>query len=25
LYSEIGRLTTEMTWLKKKAGLPAQS
>jgi putative transposase len=25
LYAEIGRLTTELTWLKKKAGLLAQS
>ena len=25
LYAEIGRLTTELTWLKKKAGLRAQS
>lgn len=24
LYAEIGRLTTELTWLKKKAGLLAQ-
>jgi len=25
LYAEIGRLTTELTWLKKKAGLLAPS
>ncbi len=25
LYVEIGRLTTELTWLKKKAGLLAQN
>jgi putative transposase len=25
LYAEIGRLTTELTWLKKKAGLLAQN
>ena len=24
LYAEIGRLTTELTWLKKKAGILAQ-
>jgi len=25
LYAEIGRLTTELTWLKKKAGLVTQA
>ncbi len=25
LYAEIGRLTTELTWLKKKSGLNSES